>query len=140
MIFSLYRRTKKKTESVTEISSAMGKHSHTRLMFPVRDRKYATGSRTQTWRARETSIEYTALPIAWNTEPSEIATAAPKKLGAIIRSAGTPILSICSDALNRPSSGRGNSSNKSTPNVIIEAASTIAFRIVFVIRFRFRAP
>ena len=50
---------------------------------------------------------YTAVLKPWNTEESVMAMAAPRKLGAIMRIAGMPMLSMVSLALNRRKSGPG---------------------------------
>ena len=81
-----------------------------------------------------------ALPNAWNTEDNVIATAAPKKLGAIVRKAGIPILSISSEALNISNKYFGNNSKANVPKSIMQNAINKADFIVFVIRFRFFAP
>ena len=55
----------------------------------------------------DTIMEKTAFPKAWNTVPTIIQNHAMRKCTPIILSAGTPILSISSEALNIPRSTCG---------------------------------
>ena len=47
-------RRRKMMLNVRDMSSAMGKASHTRVRFPVWDSSQATGSSTTSWRQTET--------------------------------------------------------------------------------------
>lgn len=60
----------------------------------------------------DTIIEKTAFPKAWNTVPTIIQNHAMRKCTPIILSAGTPILSISSEALNIPKSTCGMNSKQ----------------------------
>ena len=74
----------------------------------------------------DTIMEKTAFPKAWNTVPTIIQNHAMRKCTPIILSAGTPIWSISSEALNIPRSTFGMNSKQAKPknsrqNAVIRA-------------------
>ena len=66
----------------------------------------------------DTTILYTPLPSAWNTEPQTIQKPANRKLILIIRSAGMPIASMVSEASNEENNCAGNTWNTTRPTAI----------------------
>ena len=65
---------------------------------------------------------------------------AKMKLIQIIRSAGTPISTICSDASKKPSSTSGKNSITAIPTSIIETAHMHPTFMVRIMRSFFCAP
>ena len=110
----------------------MGNAHHTALIFPVLDRRYATGSSTISCLAIETIMLYTPFPSAWNTDPVTIQKPAKAKLKLIVRSAGTPIASIVSEASNIIKSWLGKIWNTTIPTAMIATAYIILSFMVFV--------
>ena len=85
----------------------------------------------------DTIIEKTAFPKAWNTVPTIIQNHAMRKCTPIILSAGTPILSISSEALNIPKSTCGMNSKQAKPTKSRQNAVIRLTFIVLTIRFLF---
>jgi hypothetical protein len=80
--------------------SATGNDSHTSSSLPNFERRYAAGTSTTNWRPTDIKRLYIPNPNAWHTELVITEMPAKIKLRLIILSAGIPISSIESDALN----------------------------------------
>ena len=138
--FSFKMRLRKKVHKITDAISAIGYDHHT-ISSPNNLAKInATGMMITNCLAIEINILYTPFPSAWNTELQIIQYPAKTKHQLIVRSAGTPMESMCSDASNSESKVFGNNWNTTVPIAIIPIAiATLSF-IVPVIRFLLRAP
>ena len=89
---------------------------------PTRASRYAQGTSTTSCRMNDTIIEYTLWPSAWKIEPSTMHTPAKVKLVLMMRSAGSPMASIVSDASNSDRSVPGMVRNSSMPtNITLHA-------------------
>ena len=85
---------------ITLTTSASGKAIQTYETLPVRENKYATGTKIISCLAIETNILYRPFPNAWNTDVAIIQNPANMKLKLMILRALTPISIMLSDASN----------------------------------------
>ena len=127
-------------DTQNDISSAIGNAHHTAWSPPSLARRNATGSSTTSCLATDTTMLYTPFPSAWNTEPAMMQNHAIKKCTPMMRSAGTPMASISSDASNMPSSTAGTVSNTINPTKSSVNAYTRLHLIALITLLRFPAP
>lgn len=138
--FSFKIRLKKNVHKKTDTISAIGYDHHT-ISKPNNLAKInATGMMIINCLAIEINMLYTPFPSAWKTELQIIQYPAKTKLQLMVRSAGTPMEIICSDASNSASNVFGKNWNTKTPTIIILTAMVTLSLSVLVIRFLFRAP
>ena len=105
----------KKMHRITPATSAIGKDHHTRFSTRNRDRMYAAGSSTTSWRISENIRLRNPCPSAWNAEEETTQKPAKVKLRLMIRSAGIPMASMSSEASNSRSRSLGISWNTASP-------------------------
>ena len=130
----------KSVEAQKDISSAIGNAHHTAWSPPSLARINAAGSSTTSCLATDTTRLYTPFPSAWNTEPAMMQNHAIRKWNPMMRSAGTPMASISSDASNMPSSTPGIVSNTINPTRSSVNAYTRLHLIALITRLLFPAP
>ena len=106
----------------------MGKASHTKFNCPRRDSRNAAGTKTTICRPNDTARLYIPLPNAWQTEEETIAIPANRNDVLIMRSAGTPILSMSAEPPNRKSNLSGTSWKIARPMIVITSAVIYANR------------
>lgn len=109
-------------QRVRDINSAMGNASHTFVTLFVSDKRYAVGSRIISCLPRDTNIEKTDFPKAWNVLDKTTQYPAKIKLMLITLSAGMPISSIFSEALKRRNISFGNTCITVRPTSIMTTA------------------
>ena len=93
------------------------------MTTPVFASSQAAGIRTTICRQTETMSEFMLLENAWKIDPITMPQAASGKFSEMMRSAGTPSVSMSSDALKKPSSCVGNRWKHRVPMSMIETAS-----------------
>ena len=118
----------------------MGKAHHTAFTWPSWDSRKAAGISTTSWRMTDTHSARTPRPSAWNSEEQTTENPAMRKCSEMMRSAGTPMVSISSLALKMPSSLSGKSWATAKPASMMETAATTANLTVARMRSGLRAP
>ena len=124
---------KKSIERVRPTPSAVMNANHTFSRIPVAARSEATGRSTASCLTIETIIDAYPIPVAWKSDVRLIDIAAGMKQSEMIRSAGTPILSISAEAAKNDRRTCGRSWKIMKPTTITITEMRRPTRSVFII-------